>query len=323
MKRLLKYLLVLLLPSSFVSQAAVLPGPLVEPAWLADNADKVVVLDIRKDVKSFTAQARLAKDKKTGKLSLLSVGGHIPGARLIDYKKVRADRVIDGRKVEKILPEAGAFQSLLQAAGVNRDSVVVVVSKGMDAGDMTMAARLYWQIRYFGHDSVALLNGGMAQWILEGRPVTRDAPRIAKGDWQAGPGRADFLADSEQVAAAVKAGDTQLVDNRPFDQYLGVSKRSYVYDKGHIPGAKPLPADVVVTGRPARFLALDDLRKLHQGLGIDPARPTITYCNSGHLAAGGWFVQHELLGNSQARLYDGSMHEWTLDKRPVKALVLE
>lgn len=324
MKRLIRLMLALLLPAAFAAQGATpLPGPLVEPAWLADNVDKVVVLDVRKDAKSFTAQARLTKDRKTGKLRLLSVGGHVPDARLIDYREVRADRMTDGRKVEKMLPEASAFQALLQAAGVNRDSAVVVMSKGMDGGDMTMAARLYWQLKYFGHDSVALLNGGMAQWILEGRPVTRETPRVAQGNWQAGEGRAELLADSKQVAAAVKSGGVQLVDSRPFDQYMGVSKKSYVYDKGHIPGAKPVPADVVITGRPARFLAVDELRQLHVGLGIDPSKPSINYCNSGQLAAGGWFVQHELLGNTQARLYDGSMHEWTLEKRPVKALVLE
>ena len=79
--------------------AVELPGPLVEPAWLEDNLDQVVVLDVRKDVKSFTGQARLKKDKKSGKLTIVAVGGHIPGAGLVNYKKVRANRSIDGVRI--------------------------------------------------------------------------------------------------------------------------------------------------------------------------------------------------------------------------------
>lgn len=74
---------------------------------------------------------------------------------------------------------------------------------------------------------------------------------------------------------------------------------------------------------PARFLEKDKLAALARGLGIDPGKPVISYCNSGHLASGGWFIMHELFGNKNTRLYDGSMHEWTLEKRPVKAYVLE
>ena len=187
MKRLLSYLALL---GSWclvgpVAAAVQLPGPLVEPDWLAAHLDKVVVLDVRKDVKSFTEQAKLAKDKKTGKLKLLAVGGHIPGAHLVDYKMVRADRMVHGLKVEKLVPEAADFQALMQAAGANSDSVLVVVSKGMSGLDMTMATRLYWQIKYFGHDAVAVLNGGMAQWTVEGRPLSRDPAVAVAGNWQA------------------------------------------------------------------------------------------------------------------------------------------
>ena len=74
---------------------------------------------------------------------------------------------------------------------------------------------------------------------------------------------------------------------------------------------------------PAKFPSADVLRQLYAGMQLDAAADSITYCNSGQLAAGGWFIQHELLGNGKTRLYDGSMHQWTLEKRPVKAMVLE
>lgn len=302
--------------------ATPLPGPLVEPDWLAANLDKVVVLDVRKDVKSFTGKARLAKDKKSGKLSILAVGGHIPGARLIDYKKVRASRVINGRKVDSVVPEAKDFQALLQAAGVNKGDAIVVTSKGMNALDMTMATRLFWQIKYFGHDQVALLNGGMAQWTLEGRPLSVNTP-VPRGNWVAGEPRRDLLAGSGDVSAALDKGDVQLVDNRALHQYMGVTKKSSVKAKGHIPGAKSFPFELMLRGTPSRFVALDELKQLNSGMGVAADKPSITYCNTGHLASGGWFVMHELMGNKQARLYDGSMLEWTLEQQPVKAMIME
>jgi thiosulfate/3-mercaptopyruvate sulfurtransferase len=304
--------------------AATLPGPLVETDWLAANLDKVVVLDVRSDPASFTAQAKLAKDKKTGKLRIVAVGGHIPGARLIDYRKVRAKRKSGDLKLVSMLPEAADFEKLLRTAGLDRDSAVVVVSKGLNNDDMTMATRLYWQLKYYGHDHMAVLNGGMAQWLLDGRAISTDATQPGNGNWRAGEGRAAILASSDEVAAALKADAVQLIDNRPLSFYLGTAKKSYVHAKGHIPGAKSFPNELMTsTSAPARFPAADQLRQLYGAMNLDAGAPSITYCNSGHLASGGWFIQHELLGNPNARLYDGSMHQWTLEQRPVKAMVME
>ena len=306
------------------SQALELPGPLVESGWLADNFGQVVILDVRKDIDSFTSQARMRKDKKTGQLSIVSVGGHIEGARLVNYKKVRATRSVDGKDVTRMLPAQADFESLMQQLGLSNDSTVLIVSKGMSGSDLTMAARLYWQLKYFGHDRVAILNGGMAQWLLDGRKVVRAASDPAKGDWRATATRKEMLASSADVAAAVENGDVQLIDNRPLSAYMGTWKTSYVYDKGHIPGAKPFPNELMASvSVPAKFPSADALRQLYTGMQLDAAADSITYCNSGQLAAGGWFIQHELLGNGKTRLYDGSMHQWTLEKRPVKAMVLE
>jgi thiosulfate/3-mercaptopyruvate sulfurtransferase len=301
-----------------------LPGPLVETDWLAANLDKVVVVDVRKDVASFTKPAKMTKDKKSGKLKIVAVGGHIPGAHLVNYKKVRADRQIDGRKVTRMLPEQADFEKLMREAGVNNDSAVVIVSKGLSNSDMTMATRLYWQMKYYGHDNMAILNGGMAQWLLDGRQTDVSKAVPGKGNWAVSAKRDEILANSDDVAGALGKKEIQLVDYRPISLYLGTSKKSYVYDKGHIPGAKTFPNELITVGSaPARFPAVEELGKLYQAMNLEKEAPSIAYCNSGHLASGGWFIQHELLGNKNVKLYDGSMHEWTLEKRPVKAMEIE
>jgi thiosulfate/3-mercaptopyruvate sulfurtransferase len=314
--------LALLLSSSAV-HASRLPGPLVETSWLAKNLNDVVVLDVRKDVKSFTAKPKYKRDKKTGKLEFVAAGGHIPGAILVDYGKVRVDRKIDGRKVTRLVPEKAKFESLMQSWGVNKDSTIVVVSKGEKSGDVTNATRLYWQIKYFGHDKVAVLNGGMAQWIVDHRKFSLQASAPSPGNWVAATERKEVLATSEDVAQGMKRG-VQLVDTRDLVQYLGTYKKSYVYAKGHIPGAKNFPVDLVTNvSKPARFTSVSDFKKLAAAMNVDTTTESITYCNSGHLATGAWFMMSEVLGNKNVKMYDGSMHQWTLEKRPVTSMKME
>lgn len=69
------------------------------------------------------------------------------------------------------------------------------------------------------------------------------------------------------------------------------------------------------------ILPVEAYAKVFQAVGVDPKAPSITYCNSGHLSAGPWFILHELMGNQQVKLYDGSLHQWTLEKRPLVSLV--
>lgn len=294
------------------------PGPLVETDWLAKNQDKVVILDVRKDVKSFTKKPVYKKNRKTKKQKLVKVGGHIPGALLVNYKKVRASITVDGKKVTRMVPPKKDFENLMKSVGLNKGDTVVIVSKGESNGDMTMSTRLYWQLKYFGHKDMAILNGGTAQWILDKRKVSSKAGKVKKGNWVATAEDKSIFASSQDVAAAVKGKDAQLVDTRSVGLFLGTwYKSSYVHAKGHIEGAKNYPNELITKPKlPARFISGKDTKALMDTLGIDSSGNSITYCNSGHLASGTWFLMSEVLGNKKVKLYDGSMHQWTLEKRP-------
>lgn len=323
--KILKLLLISLMGFMWVNMvfATNLPGPLVETDWLAKNQSKVVILDIRKDVKSFTKKPIFKKNKKTGKQKLKKVAGHIPGAILVNYKKLRTTKNIDGRKVVKMIVSKSAFEKLMQASGVNKNSAVVIVSKGQGDGDVTMATRLYWQMKYYGHDSMAILNGGMAQWIVDKRAVSSKASKANKGNWLVTAERSEILATSKDVATAVKA-KSQLVDTRSISLYLGTwRKKSYVFANGHIPGAKPYPNELLSSKMPAKFLKVSDSKSLFEQMGIKTDKESITYCNSGHLATGSWFVLSELMGNKNVKMYDGSMHQWTLEKHDVTKMKME
>jgi thiosulfate/3-mercaptopyruvate sulfurtransferase len=305
-------------------QALQVTGPLIATDWLASHRVDVVILDVRRDTESFTTAPKFRRDEKNGQQRLVATGGHIPGAALVDYSHVRAGREINGQLVMNQLPTRADFEKLMQQAGVNRDSAIVIVSRGQDIIDLTMATRLYWTLKYYGHDNMGILDGGMAQWLADGRKFTIRAEQPAAGNWRAGEERRGILATTDEVIAATKTGTSRLVDNRAISLYMGTWKTSSVYGKGHIPGAGLFPGELMNSaGMPSRFLPVEELRQLFRAMDIDMDADTITYCDSGHLASGGWFLMSEVLGNRNVRLYDGSMHEWTLNRLPVRRFEME
>lgn len=320
----LAVLIIISLLISCSAQAFQIPGPLVEPDWLEQHLDQVAILDVREDIESFTRKAVLVRKRFTGDLKIRIPGAHIPGAVLVDFLNIRTSREIDDRRVRRMIPEKAEFEQLMQSWGINKDDTIVIVSLGMSNSDMTMATRLYWQIKYFGHDNLTILNGGMAQWLLEQNPATLESREPAPGNWVAHEMREDISASSADVARAVEDDSIQLVDTRALGFYFGAYKQAYVRRKGHIPGAKVFPNELLTDAEaPVTFAEPEEIKYMANELGIDASSDMITYCNSGQLASGSWFVFSELLGNKNVRLYDGSMHQWALEKHPVKTMILE
>lgn len=297
---------------------------LVETRWLIQNLNKVVVLDVRVSEKSFTSTPTYRTNKKTGNQFLSKVGGHIPGARLILYKNVRSERSIDDKSIKFMAVSSDKFETFMRQTGVNQDSHIVITSNAESTFDLTMATRMFWQVKHYGHNNVSLLNGGTAQWIIDGHKVDTTKIDYEAGNWQARQRHDSILADSLEVEAATKNSDVQIVDIRPLGQYLGTFKSAKAKSKGHIPTAKVLPVDLLSSrSMPVKFLSASEITQLAAALGVDKHQSLITYCNSGHMASGGWFVFHELLGNNNTKLYDGSMHQWTHEGRPIVSMKME
>ncbi|MBP8307666.1 MAG: sulfurtransferase [Burkholderiaceae bacterium] len=304
--------------------AGPLPGPIVDTQWLAANLDKVQVVDVRSNVKSYVSEPEFETDAKTGKKTLGEVGGHIAGSRLIDMKTMRTERVLNGITVKYMVPARADFEKAVQAAGIEAGKPIVLVAVGSEVSDIDDALRVYWQFKVYGEDDIAVLDGGMAAWLIEGRPHRVDAALARTGTWLAKADRSDrYFAGSEDVAKAIGMRSASLVDARDVRQFHGLAKRDYVYSYGHLEGARLYPAELVMkqSSGALKFMSPATYRGLLKGQGIDPDAPAITYCNSGHLSSGPWFLMSELLGNAQVRLYDGSLHQWTLEKRPLVGAV--
>lgn len=307
-----------------VVNAQSLPGPVVDSTWLAANLDKVQVLDVRSNAKSFTTQPEIETDAKTGKKVLSEVGGHIPGARLIDTKNMRVDRMIAGQKVKYMIPEKADFEKLMQSIGIDSGKPIVLISMGTEVAEVNDALRMYWQMKVYGEDNLAVLDGGMATWLLEGREFKIDATPAKTGTWRAIADRTEqYFAGSDDVIKAIESKKVNLIDSRDAKSFHGLVKRDYVGAYGHLDGAKLYPTDLMfkTAGGAMKFMSANTYKALMQAQGIDTNAPAITYCNSGHLSSGTWFVASEILGNKSVKLYDGSLHEWTLEKHGLSGAV--
>ena len=277
---------------------------LVDSAWLKANLDRpdLVVLDVRN---------ALAKQSRQDYLQ-----GHVPGAIHSDYLKAGWRTKVDG--IAGQLPRIADLEALIGGLGIDNDNHVVVVAGGKSALDMGSATRVFFTFKVLGHDQVSVLDGGHKAWAadsdnpLETGEVTRPAT-IFTADF-----RPELLASRDEVAAAAGKG-TALIDFRPTPQYQGKAKHKLARVPGTIPGAVSVP-EGELTEKGGTLVAGGKAAELIKLAGIEPEDEAIAFCNTGHWASLGWFVSHEVLGNKAAKLYDGSMVDWTADQsRPVEA----
>jgi len=225
--------------------------------------------------------------------------GHIPGAVFFDI-----DTIADvSTGLPHMLPDRQKFADEMTALGLGDGMRFVVY----DSPGLFAAARVWWTLRAFGADDVAILDGGLPQWRLEGRAIE---PGEAHPRPRAFTPRLNhaFVASLDDVRRTLAAGSAQVVDARPADRFEGrASEPRPGVRSGHIPGSLNLPfVEIVEHGRLKRGLAL------HQAFaarGVDLARPIVTSCGSGVTAAVLALAVEEA-GGQVAGLYDGSWSEW-------------
>ena len=232
--------------------------------------------------------------------------GHLPGARFADLDTELAGR--RGAGGRHPLPEPADFEGLMRRLGVRSDSTVVVY----DAADGVPAARAWWDVRYFGHHDVRVLDGGYAAWVAAELPVSTEEPLVAPGDFVARPGG---LAVLDADSAARMATNGVLIDVRVAERFRGEVEPVDPI-AGHIPGAINLPTTGNV--RPdGTFLDAQTLANRFESLGVGDGEDVGAYCGSGVNAAHTVFAM-TLAGLSTPALYIGSWSNWIADgTRPI------
>lgn len=302
------------------AQAAVLPGALVTPPWLHDHAKQVQIVDIRDSLGSLTNDPKYAT--VNGQKVLEEVGGHIPDALSVNFWGLRQKHVIDGKKIDFMLPTAKEFEETMQAVQLEPGKPIVIVPTGDDATSLQEAAFFAWELQVFGvpQEQIAILNGGMHAWTSAGYDVDTDAiAPMSSSKWKAQAPNPALLATTAEVQAAQRAHGL-LLDARPLAQIAGLERTPVVPAAGRLAGSSPLPAELFYRNADDgswRFLSAHVYRKVLAGGGVQRVAPGIVYCNTGQYAAGAWFVIDRIMGRKGLREYPGGMNEWERRGLPV------
>ena len=231
--------------------------------------------------------------------------GHVAGAVAWDWhnqlqQTLRRD-VIGKEDMER----------LMGGSGIDNNTTVVLYGDNNN----WFAAWAFWQMKYYGHQDVRLMDGGRVKWLAEGRPTVTEATRPQAKTYRAGTPNENIRAYRDYVLGAVGSGNISLVDVRAPAEFSGELlapenlPQEGAQRGGHIPGAANIPWGQAVA-EDGTFKSADDLAALYGGKGIDGGKETIAYCRIGERSSHTWFVLTQLSGYENTRNYDGSWTEW-------------
>lgn len=226
--------------------------------------------------------------------------GHIQGARFFDIDEI-ADLTVP---LPHMVPPVEKFTSRLRALGIGDGQQVVVY----DGAGIFSAARVWWNFRAMGLTRIAVLDGGLPKWRVEGRALTDAQPDLRAPHLTPRP-QPQLVKSADQVLAAAQSGSAQIIDARSAARFRGEAPEPRAGLRGgHIPGSRNVPFTAVLNAD-GTMKAAGDLRAVFEAAGVDLSQPAITTCGSGVTAAV-LSLALERLGHRDHALYDGSWSEW-------------
>ena len=263
-------------------------GPLITADWLDEHVgdSDVRVIDFRWYLAGRKGAEEYAK-------------GHIPGAAFVEL-----DDVTGSGPGRHPLPTREQFQTAMRIAGVDDTTAVVVYD---DVGG-SVAARLWFLLRWFGHERQAVLDGGLQTW---GELLEATAPPVREGSFTARKPDRSRILDFDEIATHQ---GVPVIDSRAGERYRG-EKEPVDPKAGHIPGARtaPFAGNLHEDGR---FKSREELRRRFQEVGVDPEKGAVVYCGSGVNACHNLLAM-ELAGVKNVRLYEGSWSDWSSRDAPI------
>lgn len=264
------------------------PEALVTTEWVANhyNDPNVRILESDEDI-------------------MLYEIGHIPGALKLDWETEMQ------QPVKRDFVDKAGFEKLASERGITNDMTVVFY------GDKNNWYATYglWLFRYFGHKDVRIMDGGRTKWEAEGRPYTREVPKVEPTNYVAQDPDNSIRAFREQVLKQVESGSGPIIDVRSNPEYTGELLHAIGYPQegaqraGHVKGSRNVPWGTAANPD-GTFKSAEELKKLYGEQGVTGEEPIIAYCRIGERSSHTWFVLKYLLGYEDVRNYDGSWTEW-------------
>jgi thiosulfate/3-mercaptopyruvate sulfurtransferase len=208
------------------------------------------------------------------------------------------------------LPAESDLLGLMGSIGIQEDSKVVVVGKGVSDFDRADAIRVAWTILTAGVKNVSVLDGGFPKWLNEKRPVTAEQSLLQSGEYR---GKVNMSALATKKYVLGKIGKSILVDSRSPELFFGMTAELWASKPGHIESAVNLPAPWVFQ-QDGLLRSRSELESMANGVvGRNKTKEIIAYCGAGPYASVWSYILTELLGYKSVKVYDGSMQEWVMD----------
>src|ERR1700726_2117905 len=229
--------------------------------------------------------------------------GHIPGAVGWNWQTQLQDNI------RRDLIDKVTLEGLLGKSGVGNDTTILLYGDNNN----WFAGYALWQLKYYGHKNVRLINGGRKKWIEEKRPLTTEAAKVSPATYHAtGPDESIRARKEEVFAILEKRKTARLVDVRSADEFSGrivapPGMTETAQRGGHIPGAASVPWSQAAN-EDGTFKSAEALQQLYGAKGLRDSDEVITYCRIGERSSHTWFVLKYLLGYDRVKNYDGS---WT------------
>jgi thiosulfate/3-mercaptopyruvate sulfurtransferase len=264
------------------------PEVLVSTQWVAEHANDLKVRLVEVDVDT-SAYGQ----------------GHIAGAVGWNWQTQLQDNI------RRDLIDKPTLERLLGDSGISNDTTIVLYGDNNN----WFAAYAFWQLKYYGHKDVRLMNGGRKKWVEEKRPLTTDAAKVTSATYRATGPDESLRARKEEVSSIVdKKVQGHLVDVRSVDEFTGKiiappGMSETAQRAGHIPGAANIPW-AQAANEDGTFKSADALKQLYQGKGLNGNGEVIAYCRIGERSSHTWFALKYLLGYDNVKNYDGSWTEW-------------
>lgn len=269
-------------------------SPLVSTDWLACHLQD-------DDIRIADASWHMPNQGRNAAADYASA--HIPGAVFFDI-----DLIADtNTSLPHMLPPPDVFAAHMTRLGIGNDCTIVVY----DSSEIHSAARVWWMLKYFGLNDVKILDGGLAKWRREGRPLN-DSPVAPHASAFTAHQQDHLLASQAHILRASTNGETQILDARDAARFDGREKEPRPgLRTGHIPGSYNLPYDYLFC-EDGTMKDERSLKKLFTAAGIDFEKPVITTCGSGITACVLALGLH-ITGHDNWSVYDGSWSEWGAD----------
>ncbi len=271
-------------------------NPLIDAKWLSKNVckEEIKVIEVGTSYNSYLVE-------------------HINCSQFTNFYK-------DGwrtnlNRANMVLPNTDKIISLVNKLGIYNSDHIVLYAKKNEEYSVAETTAIYFTLKHIGHKKTSFLNGGYPEFKKKYSLLVEEGkhPIIKETNYKHIINNT-ILATTNNV---IKNNEKNwpLVDARETDFYLGINKLRNFSDFGTIKKSKNIPSKWFLEGRGLRFNDIDKIKKIYNTKKIYNKKNIIYFCNAGLESSLNWFVDHELLGNSSAKLYEGSIFKWVSENK--------